>query len=114
MSIVILASTSVMVMQALARVAWAQAVAEQQGQVLLLSASKLTELELDLLQGTLREADSGSWQSGAQTYQWETSVSSDQKEPRLKTLTLDVRWQYRAHEEHRRFATRLLALPAPQ
>ena len=106
-SIVILSSATVAVMQAMARIAYAQTFAEQESRAFLLGASKLAELELATMRGELDRPESGTLFSGAQAYGWDASLASDGTDPYLKTLNLNVHWTYRDREYGQRLATQV-------
>jgi type II secretion system protein I len=92
-SVAILAIGTVVVLQALARTAQAQALAEDRAQAHLIMRSTITEAELAWLGGAaMSDHESGRVQRGAQQFEWllSTTLTDD---PEVHAVVLTVSWQ---------------------
>ncbi len=97
-SVAILSIGAVLVMQALGRAASAMVIAEHRNQATLFSVSKMTEIEMALLQGQeVEEHTGGSFQVDEQLYQWSFSSPLNKEDPQRKSVSLVVTWNDGGH-----------------
>jgi len=111
-SVAILSVGSVLVMQALARVAHAQVLAESMASAQLFAASKMAAIELACREGCeLDEAEEGRVRVGEQTLEWRASAEEVPEDPALRSVSLAVTWRRGAHTFERRLDTWLRTSP---
>jgi len=92
-SVVILAAGAVVVMQALAKVAQAQAIAEDRAQAYLMASTKMVEAELATAGGqSVPEHDSGHLQLNQQPFDWTISADASADDPQVQAVTVAVGW----------------------
>ena len=113
-SVAILAVGSVLIMQALARGAYALAVAAQRSTAYSFAAAKLADLELSARQGIVPNS-AGRFGTGARQCEWRVDASPLDDEPQLALLTLTVGWRQGRYQYESRFSTvQRLPPEAPQ
>jgi len=95
-SVAILAVGSVVLCQALARGAYAVALAKRHATAYLFSISKLADLELMLRQGPL-EKTSGQFGAGRDAFVWKVDAEVSPELPQLQQLKLTVNWKQGDH-----------------
>lgn len=101
-SIVILSTGAVLVVQGLARVSYAQMVAEQRTHAYLFALSKMAELEMAMQEGPLAEHDDGSFRIGEQAFHWEVTSAEVAGAEEARAVSLEVAWHHGADVfEHR-------------
>ncbi len=91
-SVVILASASVLVMQALARGAYTLAVATNRIRAYAFVATKMAELSTSLRQGIAPDR-SGHFRVGRDEFRWYVQSSELPDGPKLELITLTVGWR---------------------
>ncbi len=104
-SVAILAMGSVLTMQALARVAHAQMVAESMMAAHLFAASKMAALELASREGELEPSASGSVGTGDQALRWRATTEAVPEDPAVRAVSLAVAWRHGAQIYERRLDT---------
>jgi len=110
-SVVILAAGAPLIMQALARVSYAHAVAEQHATAYLFAASKLPEIDLAAREAReLKDHEEGSFRVGNQAFEWQVVATPVADDPDLASVLLTVSWGHGANAYERRFET-LLRVP---
>ena len=110
-STVIIAVGTVVVMQALANVAQAQAVSEDRAQACLVAAAKMAEAELAAAGGArLPEQDGGRLRIGQQPFDWTLAAVASEDDPQVQVVTLAVRWN-RGGDAYRQEVSTLVRLP---
>ena len=93
MSVVLLSMGAVFIMQALARISYAQAVAEDRRAVYLFSISKMAEVALAVEQGTLSEhGERGSFRVGPRAFSWEATAEPLADDPQGASVLLTTSW----------------------
>ncbi len=113
-SVVILSTGSVLILQALAKVAEAQARLDDQANLYLFAISKMAEAELAVETGALpRDQESGSFRVESQTFDWALSVSPAVDDPQVYTIGLDVEVRNPSRPLSQRVETVLRVPPAP-
>ncbi len=113
-SVVILSTGAVLVVQALARAAYAQAVVERQTAAYLFAMSKMAGLELAIDEGQeLKDREAGSFRVENQLFQWETTAEPSRDDPELTTVALHVRWRYGPQTFEQRLET-WMGVPLPE
>ena len=111
-SVVILASGAVLVMQGLAKAAQATLVIDQHEGAYLFALSKMADVEVAARAGKeLLEHEGGTFRREGQAYEWEV-VTSSMDDPQVKDVTLTVSWRAGSQAYDRRFET-LVRTPAP-
>ena len=110
-SVVIIAIGTVVVMQALARVAQAQVVADDRVQASLVASAKMVEAELATVDGTpLSEHDGGHLRVNEQPFDWTLSAAASAEDPQVQAITLAVSWS-RGQKTYRQEVSTLVRLP---
>ena len=95
-SVAILASASVFVLQALMRGAYAVALVRNKLRAYAFASAKMADLELSAAQGTPPKK-AGSFSFGHDRFQWRVDASVDPATPQLELLTLTVGWHQGRH-----------------
>ena len=96
-SVIILASASVLMMQALAKGAYTLTVAKNRISAYAFAASKMADLELALEQGA--ELDPrGQFRIGRDAFQWRVEQAPFDEGPNLERVTLTVEWHQGRHD----------------
>ena len=90
-SVAILASAIVLIMQAFARGAYALNLSSNRLRAYAFAASKMADLELSVRQGVEPKPD-GQFRIGQDRFQWQVSATPIPDEPALKLVTLTVEW----------------------
>jgi len=90
-SIAILASAVVVIMQALARGAYALSLGSNQMRAYTFASSKMADLEVALSQGAAIDKE-GSARSSRDQFRWRVAMSPVEDEPQLQLVTLTVEW----------------------
>jgi type II secretory pathway pseudopilin PulG len=94
MSVVLLSTGAVFIMQALARISYAQAVAEDRRTVYLFAISKMAEVALAVEQGTLSEdGERGSFRIGPRAFSWNATAEPLDDDPQGASVVLTTAWQ---------------------
>ena len=110
LSLAILAIGQVVILQALARGAYALASAERSSTAYAFAAAKLAEVDASLQDGGAPRT-SGSFQSSTTSFQWALERSPLPDEPRLELVTLAITWRQGRHPYESRLS---LVHPAPE
>ena len=98
-SIVLLAVSAVFIMQALARISYAQLVAEDRRSAYFFSLSKVAEVELAVRQGTFpQDGEHGRIHVGASTCSWEVTASRVADDPQEMAVVLTTSWHRGAED----------------
>ncbi len=115
-SIVILSFGTVLIAQALVRIAQAQAIGERYDQAYLFLASKMAELELSVrTEGSLTDGEHGSFRVEAQAYQWRVSAQPFAEDvPEMQVVAMTVSWDYAGHAYQRQADTVFFMPPPPK
>ena len=93
MSVVLLSMGAVFMMQALARISYAQAVAEDRRAVYLFSISKMAEVALKGEQGALSEhGERGSFRVGPRAFSWNATAEPLDDDPQGVSVLLTTSW----------------------
>lgn len=94
-AVVILATSAVFVMGALARAAEAQAIADEQRCAYLFGLEKMAALEVGFFSGQeIAEKEEGSFLVGAQRFAWRTVARHpDEARPEVTAVALTVAWR---------------------
>ena len=109
---VILSVGSVIVLQALAKAAYAQTVTDHQTDAYLFALSKMADLELLAREGqALPEQDDGSFKADGQTFAWMIATAPAFDDPLIRSVTLSISWKVGKFSQERRLET-WLRLPA--
>jgi prepilin-type N-terminal cleavage/methylation domain-containing protein len=90
-SVAILASASVLILQAFARGAYTLAAADRRFQAHSFAASKMADVELSLQQGLL-PTPAGEFQKGRETFRWRVETAPSAEDPDFEHVTLIVEW----------------------
>ena len=109
LSVAILAAGIVVIMQALARGAYALTFAENQLRAYTFARSKLVDLDMSFRRG-VEPVDHGEFRIGHEQFRWGL-MAAPLEEPRLQVVTLTVAWRQGQREEAARFN---LVAPAPK
>ena len=110
-SVAILSMGAVVVMQALARTAQAQALAEDRAQAYIVGASKMAEAELSTLAGTaLPEHEDGHVRVSEQAFEWSINTVLEAEDPSLQLVMFAVTWQ-RGQYTYQQAVSTLVRLP---
>ena len=92
-SVVLLAMGAVFIMQALARISYAQLVAEDRRSAYFFSLSKMAEIELSVWQGTFpKEGEHGRVRVGASTGSWDVTASPLADDSQEMAIVLTTSW----------------------
>ena len=91
LSVVILASATVLILQALARGAVGLAIAANRSRAYAFASTKLADVELSFAQG-LNPAPKGNFRMGDTPFHWELAMSQAIEDPELQVVTLTVDW----------------------
>ncbi|MBI4342931.1 MAG: prepilin-type N-terminal cleavage/methylation domain-containing protein [Candidatus Omnitrophica bacterium] len=102
LSIAILSAGAVLVMQALARGAFALNAAEARTTVYTFAAAKLADLEIGFGQGLIPKT-SGEFKADGQPIRWRLETSPVAEEPELELVTLAVSWPQGRQRQEERF-----------
>ena len=108
-SVAILASASVFVLQALTRGAYAVALRRNKLRAYAFASAKMADLELSAAQGT-PPRKAGEFSFGRDRFQWRVDASVDPATPQCELVTLTVGWQQGRHP-HESQISALLRLP---
>ena len=112
-SAVILAVGAVVVLQAMAKAAYAQTVIDRQTGAYLFVLSKMADLALLAREGqVLPEQDDGTFREGCQTFTWTVATAPAFDDPSTRAVTLSISWQTGGSSEERRLETWLRLPPA--
>ena len=103
-SVTILASAIVLIMQALARGAYALSSAETRTNVYAFSVAKMADLALGLDQGVIPKP-SGQFQAGNVPVHWRVDAAPVDGEPELELMTLTVDWSQSGRPYESRVST---------
>jgi hypothetical protein len=103
-SVAILAVGAVLIMQALARGAYALSAAHVRSQVYAFSAAKMADLELSLQQGVAPNTE-GQFGVGREQIRWRVKTTLVDDEPELQLVTLIVSWRQGRHDYESSVAT---------
>lgn len=95
-SVAILAIGAVLIMQALARGAFAQALAQHRATAYAFAAAKLADLEMIAAAGAI-PASSGRFWAGQDAFEWQVGAAPLDDAPELQLLTLTVSWRQGRH-----------------
>ena len=95
-SVVILASAAVLVMQALARGAYALAAAKNRLTAYLVATTTMAELELHARSAQAMRPE-GRFRVGRDQFQWRVETSPTSDDPPLTLVQLTVEWQQGLH-----------------
>ena len=115
MSVVLLASGAVLLMQGLARIAHGVSVGEQRSAAYLFALSKMTDLELQLRAGRrLEPSDAGQFRVQDRAFTWHISATSTGEDPDVQAVTLTVTWPTGQDTSEQQLATLLRAPPIPE
>ncbi len=110
-SVVLIAVGTVVVMQALAKVAQAQAIAEDRAQAYLIASTKMAEAELATMDGTpLSEHDGGHLRVNQQPFDWTLNATTSAEDAQVQAITLAVSWS-RGQKTYRQEVSALVRLP---
>jgi hypothetical protein len=90
-SVAILASASVLILQAFARGAYALAAADRRFQAYSFTTSKMADVELALQQGLLPTPE-GEFRKGREMFRWRVETAPSDEDPRFERVTLIVEW----------------------
>ena len=104
-SIAILASASVLVMQAFVRGAYVLALARNRLGAYTFASAKMADLELGFARGVAPKP-SGQFQIGRDQFQWRVEAAPASQDPELELVTLTVDW----HQGSRAYASRVSML----
>ena len=96
LSVAILAIGAVLIMQALARGAYALAVAKYRSTAYAFSEAKLADLELSASQGLIPKA-SGHFGAGQERFEWTVSATPLEEALPIQRVTLTVGWRQGRH-----------------
>ena len=110
LSIAILSVGAVLVMQALARGAYAVTVADARTTVYTFASAKLADLDVAFTQGSMPRTG-GKFTSDGTPFQWQLDTSPVSGEPELEMATLTVQWSQAGTTRHESFSTVRRVLP---
>lgn len=91
-SVAILASASVLILQALARGAHTLALAKNRLRAYTFASAKLPDVELSLAQGN-PPTTAGEFRAGHDQFEWRVDTLADPDTPELQQITLTVAWR---------------------
>ena len=107
-SLAILGLGAVTVLQALARIAHAQALTAYQANAYLFAVSKMGDVEVAFREGKdIHDQDTGSFHVGPRNFQWELVATPVVEAPGVRAVSLTVRWRAGQQAYARRFETQL-------
>jgi len=107
-SLAILGLAAVTVLQALARIAYAQALTSYQAHAYLFAVSKLGGVETAFREGQdIKEHEAGSFHVGPHMFQWELTATPVEQAPEVRAVHLTVRWRASQQDHSRNFETQL-------
>jgi prepilin-type N-terminal cleavage/methylation domain-containing protein len=111
-SVAILASAAVLIMQALAKGAYVSTLAHNRLRAYAFSTAKLTDLEVAFAQGLTPDSE-GEFRDGRQSFHWLVETAPAAADPALEQVTLTVDWRQgrHAHDSHVTMVRRLPAVP---
>ena len=111
-SVALLASAAVLVMQALAKGAYVSALAHDRLDAYTFASAKLADLDVAMAQGLVPDP-AGQFRVGRQLYRWHLDTAPVAEHPWLEQMTLTVDWQQGRHarESHVTAIRRLAELP---
>ncbi len=95
-SVALLASASVLIMQALARGAYVSTLAHSRMRAYTFAAAKMADVDLSFAQGIEPDPE-GQFRVGRQQFQWHLQASPLPDEPTLEEVTLTVDWRQGKH-----------------
>ena len=95
-SVTILATAVVLIMQAFVRGAYMVSVATHRLNAYAFSSAKMADLELSVRQGFVPEPR-GRFRMGQDQYEWHVEIVPSIEDPELETLTLTVGWRQGPH-----------------
>ena len=95
-SVAILASASVLVVQAFIRGAYAMTTAANRLRAYEFASAKMADLELNLDQGVAPET-AGQFRIGGDLFQWKADMAASDSDPELALVTLTVGWHQGPH-----------------
>ena len=115
MSLAILGVGAVTVLQALARIAHAQALTAYQANAYLFAVSKLGDVEVAFRQGRdIRDQEEGSFHIGPRNFRWALVTVPLVEAPWVRAVSLTVRWRAAQQDYSRQSQTQLrMSLPTP-
>ena len=93
MSVVLLATVSIFVLQAFATIARAQSVSECRLIALDFASGKLEEIQRDAAVSETLEGGSGSFRVGQRRFQWEVGFEPIDWSERIQSANLSVQWR---------------------
>ncbi len=92
-SVVILASAVVFIMQALARSTFTLALAKNRLAAYAFSSAKMAELETAYAQGAVPKEGAGHFRVGRDEFDWRVDASASSEDPQLERVTPTVEWR---------------------
>ena len=102
-AVAILATGGVLILQALARGAYALNVAENRRWAYVFSQAKMADLDMSLKQG-LEPKTHGEFRMGREQFRWDVDTFATD-EPELQLVTLTVAWRQGRHDYASQFST---------
>lgn len=113
-AVMILSTSTVFVLQALARAALLEREIKNLGSAQIFASNKMAEIEALARRGVeFKVKQKGSFGSTEQLFNWQLSAKPYPAEPTLRRITLDVTWQQGA-EDYKRRVESLIPFPAPE
>ncbi|MBI4355994.1 MAG: prepilin-type N-terminal cleavage/methylation domain-containing protein [Candidatus Omnitrophica bacterium] len=113
LSVVLLATAAVFVLQGLAGISRAMTIAESRNTAYAFSLSKMAELEIAARRGRLpmEQPEHGSFREGRQPYAWTVTAAAVPEHPELASLEMAVHWRQGRDDRALRIETVVSAKP---
>jgi len=113
-AVIILSTSSIYVLQALARTAVLEREIHNLGRSQIFAANKMAEIEALARKGTeFKDKQKGSFTNQEQSFNWQMSAKPYSGAQALKHITLDVTWK-QGTEDYKRRVESLVPLPVPE